>query len=54
MLDYMDRFGFYQKPPARLPGLQLAASGVFDDGRLLDPGPRSTSAGWRSARSACW
>ena len=38
MLDYMDRFGFNQKPRLDYPGFQLSSSGIFDDGKLLDSG----------------
>jgi peptidoglycan glycosyltransferase len=36
MYQYMRRFGFNSKPPIDLPGDELRASGVFDDGKLLD------------------
>ncbi|MSO41333.1 MAG: hypothetical protein EXQ70_05460 [Solirubrobacterales bacterium] len=38
LFQYMDRFGFNQKPKLDYPGFQLATSGVFDDGSLLDAG----------------
>jgi peptidoglycan glycosyltransferase len=36
LFEYMDRFGFNRKPPIDLPGDELRASGVYDDGKLLD------------------
>jgi peptidoglycan glycosyltransferase len=36
MYTYMRRFGFNSKPPIDLPGDELRASGVFDEGKLLD------------------
>jgi peptidoglycan glycosyltransferase len=38
MFQYMDRYGFDQKPNLDYPGFQLAASGVYDGNRLLGPG----------------
>lgn len=38
MFEYMERFGFNQKPRLDYPSFQLAASGVFEGGRLLDAG----------------
>jgi penicillin-binding protein A len=35
MLEYMDRFGFNQKPRLDYPDFQLATSGVFEGSRLL-------------------
>jgi peptidoglycan glycosyltransferase len=35
MLQYMDRFGFDQKPRLDYPSFQLATSGVFDGNKLL-------------------
>lgn len=35
MIDYMKRFGFYDKPPVDLPADQVAASGLRERGRLL-------------------
>jgi penicillin-binding protein A len=35
MLEYMDRFGFNQKPRLDYPSFQLATSGVFEGNRLL-------------------
>jgi peptidoglycan glycosyltransferase len=37
MADYMARFGFNRKPPLDYPPEQMDASGVFDNGRLLQP-----------------
>jgi penicillin-binding protein A len=36
MYRYMRRFGFNSKPPIDLPGDELRASGVFEEGKLLD------------------
>ena len=36
MYKYMDRFGFNAEPPLDYPSFQLAPSGEFADGRLLD------------------
>ncbi len=36
MFKYMDRFGFNSKPDIDLPSFQLAASGVYDNGHLLN------------------
>jgi peptidoglycan glycosyltransferase len=38
MYKYMDRFGFNAEPPLDYPGFQLASSGEFADGKLLEPG----------------
>ncbi|MBI4897793.1 MAG: penicillin-binding protein 2 [Actinobacteria bacterium] len=35
MIEYMKRFGFYEKPPIDLPSDQLAASGLREHGELL-------------------
>ena len=35
MLDYMDRYGFNEKPNIDYPSFQLATSGVYGDGSLL-------------------
>ncbi len=53
MFKYMDRFGFYQDPELGYPDSQWrrAASTTRDSSSM--PATRSTSAGWRSARSAC-
>ncbi|HEY7266938.1 MAG TPA: penicillin-binding transpeptidase domain-containing protein [Solirubrobacterales bacterium] len=37
MFKYMDRYGFDAKPRLDYPGFQLAASGVYDGGKLLGP-----------------
>ncbi|HSD24740.1 MAG TPA: penicillin-binding protein 2 [Solirubrobacterales bacterium] len=37
MFKYMDRYGFDAKPRLDYPGFQLAASGVYEGNRLLDP-----------------
>jgi peptidoglycan glycosyltransferase len=37
MFKYMDRFGFNAKPRLDYPSFQLAASGVFDGNKLLNP-----------------
>ena len=37
ILDYAKRFGFYKLPPVELPQNELAASGLYDHGRLFDP-----------------
>ena len=49
--DVMRRFGFFQLPPFTYPTDEMAPSGLYSNGRLLAPTPRSTSAGWPSARS---
>jgi peptidoglycan glycosyltransferase len=38
MFEYMDRFGFNEDPPIDYPPSELRASGVFEDGKLLDAG----------------
>jgi peptidoglycan glycosyltransferase len=38
MFDYMERFGFFQDPELDLPDIQMAPSGVYDGGHLLDAG----------------
>lgn len=38
MLDKMEDFGFYEKPPFDLPSDEVAASGRYDNGELLSPG----------------
>jgi peptidoglycan glycosyltransferase len=35
MAEYMDRFGFSERPPLDYPAAQLFASGVYDGGELL-------------------
>ncbi len=37
MFKYMDRYGFNAKPRLDYPGFQLAASGVYEGNRLLNP-----------------
>ncbi|HEU4656750.1 MAG TPA: penicillin-binding transpeptidase domain-containing protein [Capillimicrobium sp.] len=37
MAKYMERFGFYAKPPLDYPADQMLASGEYADGKLLDP-----------------
>jgi peptidoglycan glycosyltransferase len=37
MAEYMERFGFYAKPPLDYPADQMLASGEYADGKLLDP-----------------
>lgn len=36
LYDYMDRFGFNTDPPLEFPDSQMAPSGVYSGGRLLD------------------
>jgi len=38
MFEYMDRFGFFHDPQLDFPDLQMAPSGVYSEGKLLDPG----------------
>jgi len=38
VLDYAERFGFYDTPPIELPGDEVRPSGLFDKGRLWRPG----------------
>ena len=45
MYEYMDRFGFNQEPPLDYPSFQLATSGEFADGRLLDAGSDQIDVG---------
>jgi peptidoglycan glycosyltransferase len=45
MYKYMDRFGFNEKPPLDYPGFQLATSGEFADGKLLEPGSDQIDVG---------
>ena len=45
MYEYMDRFGFNSEPPLDYPGFQLATSGEFADGRLLDAGSDQIDVG---------
>lgn len=37
MGEYMQRFGFFAKPPLDYPADQMLASGEYADGKLLDP-----------------
>jgi penicillin-binding protein A len=37
ILDYMKRYGFYRLPPVGLPDTEMAASGLYDKGRLFFP-----------------
>jgi peptidoglycan glycosyltransferase len=45
MGDYMQRFGFFSKPPADYPSDQLAASGEYRHGKVLKPGSRFIDVG---------
>lgn len=45
MGDYMQRFGFYAKPPLDYPSDQRSASGEYRRGRLLDPGSDAIDVG---------
>ena len=45
MYEYMDRFGFNPSRPLDYPSFQLAASGEFADGRLLDAGSDQIDVG---------
>ena len=45
MYKYMDRFGFNAEPPLDYPSFQLATSGEFDDGKLLDAGSDQIDVG---------
>lgn len=38
LVDTMEDFGFYEKPPFDLPADEIAASGRYEDGELLTPG----------------
>jgi penicillin-binding protein A len=38
MFEYLDRFGFNRDPPVDYPDGELRPSGVYQDGKLLDPG----------------
>jgi penicillin-binding protein A len=38
MFRYMDRFGFNQDPELGYPDIQLAPSGIYSEGKLLDAG----------------
>ena len=37
ILDYAQRFGFYGEPPIQLPSAEIAASGLYREGRLFLP-----------------
>jgi peptidoglycan glycosyltransferase len=37
ILDYAKRFGFYKTPPLELPENEMAASGLYNRGRLFSP-----------------
>jgi penicillin-binding protein A len=37
VLDYAQRFGFYEEPPIELPSEEVAASGLYRNGRLFIP-----------------
>jgi peptidoglycan glycosyltransferase len=37
VLDYAQRFGFYEEPPIELPSQEVAASGLYRNGRLYLP-----------------
>jgi penicillin-binding protein A len=37
ILDYAERFGFYDEPPIELPSDELQRSGLYDRGRLFRP-----------------
>jgi penicillin-binding protein A len=37
ILDYAKRFGFYKTPPLELPENEMAASGLYNRGRLFNP-----------------
>jgi peptidoglycan glycosyltransferase len=45
MGDYMQRFGFFAKPPADYPADQLAVSGEYRRGKVLKPGSRFIDVG---------
>jgi peptidoglycan glycosyltransferase len=45
MYRYMDRFGFNAKPPLDYPDFQLALSGEFSGGKLLDAGSDQIDVG---------
>jgi len=38
LIEYMLKWGFYEKPPFDLPSDEVAASGRYDDGELASPG----------------
>jgi peptidoglycan glycosyltransferase len=37
MVDYMKRFGLYERPPFQLPEDEITISGRYEDGELADP-----------------
>jgi peptidoglycan glycosyltransferase len=37
ILDYAERFGFYDEPPIELPSDEVQRSGLYDNGRLFRP-----------------
>ena len=45
MYKYMDRFGFNEPPPLDYPSFQLATSGEFANGRLLEAGSDQIDVG---------
>jgi peptidoglycan glycosyltransferase len=45
MTDYMERFGFYRKPPLDYPASQRTLSGVYVDGKLRRPTSPSVDLG---------
>jgi len=45
MYKYMDRFGFNEQPPLDYPDFQLASSGEYADGKLLDAGSDQIDVG---------
>ena len=38
LVDYMKKFGLYERPPLELPDDELAISGRYESGELADPG----------------
>ncbi len=38
LVEYMQRFGFYERPPLELPPGEVAASGRYENGALASPG----------------
>jgi peptidoglycan glycosyltransferase len=38
LVEYMQKFGFYEKPPFDLPADEVKASGRYENGELLSPG----------------
>jgi len=45
MAEYMTRFGFDSDPPMDYPDGQMLPSGVYDDGKLLEPGSKQVDIG---------